>query len=113
MPAFRDIAPGADADDEASKRAQTDLQKAAQNKLAMIVFGIATFLALVLLLAALAPRGHPTGPDFAPPPQPQVLSLTAVLAGRPNPCFQSEPEQALKSYGRVYILCSNQVTVRP
>jgi hypothetical protein len=76
---------------------------------------LATVLALILVVVLASPvtTRHPAVGDFGPDKEPAVLSLTAVLAGRPNPCFQSEPEQALKSYGRVYVLCSNQVTVRP
>ncbi len=41
------------------------------------------------------------------------LTVGTVLQGRPNPCFESKPVQAIKSYGKTYVVCSNGTSVRP
>ena len=62
----------------------------------------------VVAIASAAPRE--TGSKAV---RPTELSLSAVLAGRPNPCIGSKPIRALRSYGHVYVLCADQVTARP
>ncbi len=116
MPTFHETAPGVDADDQRPPRASQTPQRGPQYRGATAVMVVAMVLALILVVVLASPgtTRHPAVGDFGPSKAPAVLSLEAVLAGRANPCApDAHPEEALRSYGRIYIACSDGTSVRP
>ena len=74
-------------------------------------WAIVMILATVAVIALLGiANGGGAAPAKAATTQ---LSMGTVLQGRPNPCFQSKPVQAIKAYGKTYVVCSNGTSVRP
>ena len=64
-------------------------------------WAIVMILATVAVIALL---GIANGGGAAPTKAATTrLTVGTVLQGRPNPCFESKPVQAIKSYGRVFI----------